>query len=49
MNNIYLIEENKKEEQPYALLNLEIEKGVIKQLKLYKNCNPEEAAYNFCR
>jgi len=49
MNNIYLIEENKKEEQPYAQLNLEIEKGVIKQLKLYKNCNPEEVAYNFCR
>ena len=49
MNNIYLVEENKKEEQPYALLNLEIEKGVIKQLKLYKNCNPEEVAYNFCQ
>ena len=49
MNNIYSIEENKKEEQPYALLNLEIEKGVIKQLKLYKNCNPEEVAYNFCQ
>ena len=49
MNNIYLIEENKKEDQPYALLNLEIEKGVIKQLKLYKNYNPEEVAYNFCR
>ena len=49
MSNAYLIEENKKEEQPYALLNLEIEKGVIKQLKLYKNSNPEEVAYNFCQ
>ena len=49
MNNIYLIEEKKKEEQPYALLNLEIEKGVVKQLKLYKNSNPEEIAYNFCQ
>jgi hypothetical protein len=49
MNNIYLIEENKKEVQPYALLNLEIEKGVVKQLKLYKNSNPEEIAYNFCQ
>jgi hypothetical protein len=49
MNDIYLIEENKKEEQPYALLNLEIEKGVVKQLKLYKNSNPEEVAYNFCQ
>ena len=44
-----LTEENKKDEQPYALLNLEIEKGVIKQMKLYKNSNPEEVAYNFCK
>lgn len=45
-----LTEENKKEEEdPLAILNLEIEKGVIKQIKLYKNSNSEEVAYNFCK
>ena len=43
-------EENKKEEEEQlAILNLEIEKGVIKQIKLYKNANSEEVAYNFCK
>ena len=45
-----LTEENKKEEEePLAILNLEIEKGVIKQIKLYKNSKSEEVAYNFCK
>ena len=45
-----LSEENKKEEEELlAKLNLEIEKGVIKQIKLYKNSNSEEVAYNFCK
>ena len=45
-----LSEENKKEEDELlAKLNLEIEKGVIKQIKLYKNSNSEEVAYNFCK
>ena len=45
-----LTEENRKEEEePLGILNLEIEKGVIKQIKLYKNSNSEEVAYNFCK
>ena len=45
-----LTEENKKEEEdPLAILNLEIEKGIIKQIKLYKNSKSEEVAYNFCK
>ena len=47
--NNYIVEENKKEEQPLAMLNLEIEKGVIKQIKIFKNSNPEEVSYNFCK
>ena len=55
MNNLYnsdnnFLENNKKpEEEPLALLNLEIEKGVVKQIKLFKNSNPEEVAYTFCK
>ena len=49
MNNIYFQKENKKEEAPLALLNLEVQKGIIKQIKFYKNSNPEELAYNFCK
>ena len=54
MNNIYnsennFVVDNKKEEEPLALLNLEIEKGVIKQIKLYKNSNPEEVSFAFCK
>ena len=48
MENNY-IEENNKEEEPLAILNLEIEKGVIKQIKLYKDSNPEEVSYAFCK
>ena len=55
MNIIYNSENNfsennkKEEEEPLALLNLEIEKGVIKQIKLFKNSNPEEVSYKFCK
>jgi len=49
MSNIYFHEENKKEEEPLTLLNLEVQKGIIKQIKFYKNSNPEELAYNFCK
>ena len=54
MSNIYNsgdnnIEENKKEKEPLGILNLEIEKGVVKQIKLYKNSNPEEVTFAFCK
>ena len=49
MSNIYFQKENKKEEEPLALLNLEVQKGIIKQIKFYKNSNSEELAYNFCK
>ena len=49
MSNIYFQKEDKKEEEPLTLLNLEIQKGIIKQIKFYKNSNPEELAYNFCK
>ena len=42
-------EENNKEEEPFALLNLEIEKGIVKQIKLYRNSNPEEVSFAFCK
>ena len=47
--NNYVLEEDKKEEQPLGILNLEIEKGVIKQIKIYKNSNPEEVSIAFCK
>ena len=43
------IEKNKNEEEPIAILNLEIEKDVVKQIKLYKNSNPEEVSFAFCK
>ena len=49
MSNIYFQKENKKEDGPLALLNLEMQKGIIKQIKFYQNSNPEELAYNFCK
>ena len=55
MNNIndsdnqYIEQNNENEEVPLGILNLEIEKGVIKQIKIYKNINPDEVAYNFCK
>ena len=49
MSNINFHEENKKEEESIALLNLEVKKGITKQIKFYKNSNPEELAYNFCK
>ena len=54
MSNIYNsgdnnIEENQKEGEPLGILNLEIEKGVVKQIKLYKNSNPEEVSFAFCK
>lgn len=52
MNNINdneNIEEENKEEEPLAILNLEIEKGIVKQIKLYKNSNPEEVSFAFCK
>ena len=54
MNDLYDIENNnieeiKKEEDPLAILSLEIENGLIKQIKLFKNSNPEEVAFGFCK
>ena len=54
MSNIYNsgdnnIEENQKEREPLGILNLEIEKGIVKQIKLYKNSNPEEVSFAFCK
>ena len=54
MSNIYNsgdnnIQENDKDKEPLGILNLEIEKGVVKQIKLYKNSNPEEVSFAFCK
>ena len=43
------IQKNINEEEPIAILNLEIEKDVVKQIKLYKNSNPEEVSFAFCK
>lgn len=40
---------NKEEEEPLAILNLEIDKGVIKPIKIFKNSNPEEISIKFCK
>ena len=48
-NNFIQEIKNGQEEKPLAILNLEIEKDVIKQIKLYKNSNPEQISYNFCK
>ena len=49
MSNLNNFEKSIENEEPLAILNLEIEKGVTKQIKLFKNCNPGEVAFSFCK
>lgn len=38
-----------EDEKPLYVMNIELEKGVFKYIKIYKNTIPEELAYEFCK
>ena len=43
------IEEKSNKQPPFYLMTLEDDKGVFRYIKIYKNSNPSEIAFNFCK
>ena len=43
------IEEKPKKKPPFYLMTLEDDKGGFRYIKIYKNSNPSEIAFNFCK
>ena len=45
----YSLNENMKNPQPFYLMTLEDNLGNYQQIKIFKNSNPSELAFNFCK
>ena len=45
----YSLNENIKNPQPFYLMTLEDNLGNCQQIKIFKNSNPSELAFNFCK
>jgi hypothetical protein len=48
-NYLLIKKEDKYHLDPLCVMNIEIEKGKIRQIELFRNKTPEEMAYDFCK